>query len=319
MAQVAAMSVALVVAALVVPAAFAQTEVSLEHGGRTRSALVHVPPSLDSSAGAGAVPLVLNFHGGGGHAANQREYSRMDLLADRERFIVAYPNGTGPLPNRLLTWNAGTCCGAAASQGVDDVGFVRALIDHLATRWPVDRSRVYATGLSNGAMMSYRLAVELPDRIAAIAPVAGSMVVVEPGGRAMPILHIHSVDDRRAVFAGGLGEPFPLTRVRVEHPDVEDVLRRWAAFEGCTTPAVATDQRHGTAGSASQGHTATRYEFRGCRDASEVVLWRLTGAGHVWPGGQIDYLPRLLGPGTDVIDANEQMWRFFTRFTSPRP
>ena len=307
---------ATVVAALAGGDAFADTELRFEHDARTRSALVHIPATL--AADTRPVPLVLNFHGGGGHAANQRAYSRMDRLADREGFIVAYPNGTGPLPDRLLTWNAGRCCGQAASRNVDDVGFVRALIDRLADRWPIDRSRVYATGLSNGAMMSYRLAIELPDRIAAIAPVAGSMVAAGPGGRAMPILHIHSVDDRRALFAGGLGPPFPFTDVRVEHPDALEVLQRWAAFEACALPAVETAQRRGAAGSVGEGHSATRLEFQGCRDGAEVVLWRLTGAGHVWPGGQPDFLPRLLGPGTDVIDANEEMWRFFSRFSLPR-
>jgi len=110
----------------------------------------------------------------------------MDKLADRETFVAVYPNGTGRFGNRLLTWNAGACCAYAMSNNVDDVGFVRALVTKLTESIPIDRRRIYATGLSNGAMMSHRLAAEAADLIAAIAPVAGGMVVsgikIDAGG-----------------------------------------------------------------------------------------------------------------------------------------
>ncbi len=301
-------------------------ELAIEHDGRTRSALVYVPPNLDPGKPA---PVVLNFHGGGGNAAAHRAYVRMDALAGREGFIVVYPNGTGRLEEKLLTWNAGLCCGYATAEKVDDVGFVRALIAALATRSPVDTARVYATGLSNGAMMSYRLAAQASDRIAAIAPVAGSMVLPEPriddprpalavpGRRPMPILHIHSVDDRRALYFGGLGEPFPLTNIRTRHPNAEEVLYRWASFGDCAPTAVLEEERRAAAGTPTAGHTASRYVFYGCRDGAEIALWKLAGPGHVWPGGSRDYLPRILGPGTDVIDANAEMWKFFRRFALP--
>jgi polyhydroxybutyrate depolymerase len=301
-------------------------ELALEHDGRTRSALVYVPPGLPADR---PVPVVLNFHGGGGNAAAHRDYVRMDALAEREGFIVVYPNGTGRLEEKLLTWNAGSCCGYATAEKVDDVGFVRALVAALATRAPVDTARVYATGFSNGAMLSYRLAAQASDVVAAIAPVAGSMVLPEPraddprpalavpGRRAMPILHIHSVDDRRALYHGGLGEPFPFTNVRTRHPNAEEVLYRWASFGECAPKAVLEEERRGAAGTRSAEHAATRYVFYGCRDGTEIALWKLAGAGHVWPGGKRDYLPRMLGDGTDVIDANAEMWKFFRRFALP--
>jgi polyhydroxybutyrate depolymerase len=301
-------------------------ELAVEHDGRTRTALVYVPATLPAGKPA---PVVLNFHGGGGNAAAHRAYVRMDPLADREAFIVVYPNGTGRLEEKLLTWNAGLCCGYAAAEKVDDVGFVRLLLGALATRSPVDSARVYATGLSNGAMMSYRLAAQASDRIAAIAPVAGSMVLPEPrvddprpvlavpGRRPLPIMHIHSIDDKRALYHGGLGEPFPLTGIRTRHPDAEEVLYRWASFGECAPKAVLEEVRHGAAGTPAAAHTASRYVFYGCRDGAEIALWKLSGAGHVWPGGRSDDLPRLLGPGTDVIDANEEMWKFFRRFALP--
>jgi polyhydroxybutyrate depolymerase len=301
-------------------------ELSIPHDGRTRTALVYVPTL---PADGRPVPVVLNFHGGGGNAAAHRDYVRMDPLADREGFIVVYPNGTGRLEEKLLTWNAGLCCGYAANEKVDDVGFVRALIGALAARAPIDSARVYATGFSNGAMMTYRLAAQASDRIAAIAPVAGSMVLPErraddatpalavPGKRAVPILHIHSVDDKRALYHGGLGEPFPLTDIRTRHPHAEEVLYRWVSFEDCGAKPALAEERRGAPGTPTAGHTAVRYVFSGCRDGAEIALWKLTGAGHVWPGARRDYLPRIIGLGTDVIDANEEIWKFFKRFALP--
>lgn len=133
----------------------------LAHQGLRRSYLVHVPPQ----AAAGApLPVVINFHGGGSNAAVQKAYTRMDRAADRDGYVAVYPNGTGGIGGRFLTWNAGTCCGSAAASGIDDVGFALAVLDDLGRRTPVDSSRIYATGLSNGSMMAYRLAAEAPRR-----------------------------------------------------------------------------------------------------------------------------------------------------------
>ena len=284
----------------------------LRVGNLERHYVVHMPPA------AGPRPaLVLNFHGGGANARAHQGYVRTDALADREGFLVVYPDGTGPVRERFLTWNAGTCCGAAAGGQVDDVAFVRALLEDLAQRIEYDRARVYATGLSNGAMMSYRLAAELSDRVAAIAPVAGSMALARfSPARGVPVLHIHSVDDGRALYEGGLGAPgvasIPpaLTGTRVLHPPVEERLGQWARVNGCTGGLEEKDRREWKT-AAGQPHTATRYDYAGCK--VETALWKLTGAGHVWPGGVLDYVTWLLGPGTRVIDANEEMWRFFSR------
>lgn len=282
---------------------------SVHAGGIERRYLVHMPSAVP------ALPaVVLNLHGGGGEAEAHRRYTRMDDLADREGFVAVYPFGTGRLKSKLLTWNAGPCCGSAAREKVDDVAFIAALLDDLAARTSYDRTRVYATGHSNGAMMAYRLAADLPGRIAAIGPVAG---IVAPGPlttrRAVPVMHIHSVDDPRALYQGGLGPPFPFTNARVQHVPVEATLARWVELDGCRRTPERAERRQW---SAPQGmHTAERLVFSGCRDGAEVVLWKLTGAGHVWPGGRRDYLRRWLGPSTLVIDANDEMWRFFTRFS----
>ncbi len=287
-------------------------EFALTVGALKRSYLVHVPPQ----AGAGKpLPLVLNFHGGGGNAANQKSYSRMDEAADRDGYIAVYPNGTGGIGGRLLTWNAGTCCGSAAVNRVDDVAFVVALLDDLARRIPYDRARVYATGLSNGSMMAYRLAAETPENIAAVAGVAGAMTLQRfSPTKPVPVMHIHSVDDQRALYGGGLGPAFPLTNTRVFHQPVESMIGKWLAHNGCPAQPQVTGPANGKPGAADAAHTATRYQYGPCRAGTEVVFWKLTGAGHVWPGGQQNYLPLLLGPGTTLIDANKEMWQFFSRF-----
>ena len=191
---------------------------------------MHLPPRF---AERGPLPVLLAFHGGGGSAQGFQKYAGLDAVADREGFVVVYPDGSGRLGRRLLTWNAGGCCGSAREDRVDDVGFTIRLLGDLARDLPLDRTRVYATGHSNGAMMAYRLAAEAAERIAAIAPVAGAMQLASfAPARPMPVLHVHSVDDPRALYLGGLGPPFPFTRTRVEHNAVEAELARWAALDG---------------------------------------------------------------------------------------
>jgi polyhydroxybutyrate depolymerase len=191
----------------------------------------------------------------------------MDAAADRHGFVAVHPNGTGGIAGKLLVWNAGTCCGRAPTQGIDDVGFLVRLLDALEARVPIDRARVYATGLSNGAMMAQRLAAEAAGRIAAVAPVAGSLVLVRMApARAMPVMHVHSVDDPRALWGGGLGPPFPGTSSRVLHPAVEDSVGRRRTFDGCPdAPQIAP------ALTGADGHTATRLTWGPCRGGVEVV------------------------------------------------
>ncbi|HKS22412.1 MAG TPA: PHB depolymerase family esterase [Thermoanaerobaculia bacterium] len=268
-----------------------------------RAYIVHVPPG----AGMRPLPLVINLHGGGGNAENQQRYSGMDRVADREHFIVVYPDGTGRL-KRMLVWNAGTCCGNSTA---DDVGFIRAVVDDVAKRVPIDRRRVYATGMSNGAMMSYRLAAEASDLVAAIAPVAGAMSVERfHPAKPVSILHIHSVDDPRALYNGGLGPPFPMTNHREMHAAVEPQLAKWIAFDGCRGTATAVKRL------AGDGTTATKLDYGPCTTGAQVILWKLTGSGHVWPGSS-KHFERILGKPNNLFDASEEIWRFFSR-TKPR-
>jgi polyhydroxybutyrate depolymerase len=218
------------------------------------------------------------------------------------------------LPRRLLTWNAGDCCGFAMNQAVDDVGFTVALLDDLAERVPLDRTRVYATGHSNGAMMAYRLAAERGDRVAAIAPVAGAMSVDLPASaRPVAVLHIHSVDDPRALYEGGLGPPFPGTDVRSMHRPVEASIAGWVRQNGCGAQPRTDETRVGAPRTENEGQTATLLVWEGCSSGRPVRHWRLTGVGHGWPGRADSGLREgIIGPPTTLIDAAEEAWRFFT-------
>ncbi len=138
-------------------------QLTIDFGGGAREYLVHVPAAAESGK---RLPVVFNFHGGGSDAPAEKAYSQMDGTADRHGFIVVYPQGVPPAPGQqsLRTWNAGKCCGPAKRTNADDVGFTLAVLDDLAGRTSVDERRVYATGISNGGMMSYRLATDASKR-----------------------------------------------------------------------------------------------------------------------------------------------------------
>ena len=300
--------IAALIPGLVQAAALSQGDYrfELQLDGRARSYLVHMPSQPLSSA----LPVVINLHGGGGNAQQHRQSSLMDAAADRDGYIAVYPNGSGRLGDRLLTWNAGSCCGYAQTTNVNDVEFIARLIDDLGQRTAVDTRRIYVVGHSNGGMMAHRIGESLSNRIAAIASVAGAHVPDIRRGRALPVLHIHSIDDPRALYHGGLGPPFPFTSNRVLHPSVDATLSAWIRWNGCAPSPLEEVVRE------SGGHTALELRYGHCRDGSEVVLWKLTGAGHGWPGG-VPARESLVGPATKVIDANTEIWRFFSRFALP--
>ena len=235
-------------------------------------------------------------------------------MADRERFVVVYPNGTGVWRDRLLTWNAGdACCGFALTNEINDVGFAATLLGDLERRIGIDRHRIYATGHSNGAILAHRLAAERSGIFAAVVAVAGALdLKTFVPTRAVPVMQIHSVHDPRALYAGGLGPPFPGTNVRIQHQPVEAGLNRWITANGCSTRADTADVK------SDLGQTATLLVWRGCRDGAEVAHWKLTGSGHGWPGespppgGEA-----IAGPQTRLIRAADEVWAFVSRFRLP--
>lgn len=219
---------------------------SLEVDEERRGYLVHVPPQYDPAT---PTPVVLAFHGGGGEADAMAAFSGLNEKADQAGFIVAYPDGSGRL-ERMRTFNAGNCCGHAAAANIDDVAFTRQILDDLQGIANVDRRRIFATGMSNGAMMAYRLAAELSDRIAAIAPIAGPMGMqgCRPG-RAVSVIHFHGDADGKngsevvlVVIEGG-GHTWPGRQPRIQAlgastHDIEANDLMWEFFEKHPMPAM---------------------------------------------------------------------------------
>lgn len=289
--------------------------ITLSHDGRGRTYLVHVPPGARSGE---PYAVVLAFHGGGGNAEQFESSAGLDAVADREGFLAVYPDGTGPLG--LHTWNAGPrCCGYAMNNEVDDVGFARAVVADLSRRTSIDVGRVFATGHSNGAGMVYRLALEAPDLVVAIAPVGGAAMGPTVGpAEPVPILHIHSVDDPRALYEGGEGPPFPLTNSTVMHRPVPEVLAFWAGVNGCTGEPRVEAVLRADADSPDAGQWADKVVWGPCGGAP-LVHWRLHGPGHGWPGERLDRRrERLVGPSTELLDAAEEVWSFFDEVASRR-
>ena len=293
-------------------------EVRVRHDGMDRYALVRVPPAAEDSDAS--LPLVLAFHGGSGNADQFRRTNGLDHLAVSEGFILVHPQGIGLLDariGRLGTWNVGFCCGRAGDLEVDDVGFVARLLDELEGRAPVDRFRVFATGHSNGGMLSFRLAERIPERIRGIAPVGGAALPEDPLTRPVPLLQIHSRDDPRALYEGGLGPPFPLTGRRVDHPSVPQVLDRWLQANECPGDPVELETRTAPAPDAAglpdaPDHGAVLMDWPGCPEAHPVRHWRLAGAGHGWPGDVVPTsLSDIMGPPSTVIHAATEIWEFF--------
>lgn len=270
---------------------------------RLRSYLVHVPASYDASQ---PTPVVLALHGAGVNAAFTVATTGLNTKSDQAGFIVVYPNGTGFGP--FLTWNAGGVLGPLGESQPDDVLFLRTLLDDLSMRLNVDPRRVYATGLSNGGMMCYRLAAEMSDRIAAIAPVAGPQAREFPlPPRPVSVMHFHGTQDRVVPQDG----PSPQTPPFLTFKSVDETLQIWAAHNECpAVPVITTLPDLVPDGTVVQRHT-----YAPGRDGAEVVYFRIQNGSHNWPGK--NSILAILGPITFDIQANDLMWEFFQRHPLP--
>lgn len=234
-------------------------------------------------------------------------------LADRDGFVAVYPDGV----ERHWNDGRGNQQYRAQRDNIDDVGFITALIAHLSQTLPVDRRRVYATGISNGGLMSLRLARELADRIAAIAPAAASMSeqIVQMRDPARPIsaLLVAGTMDPLVPYGGGeIG--FKRGQKSGKVVSVAETITYWATFNQCPpAPTITMEPDRDP-----QDGTRVRREAHGpCRDGTEVILYAIEGGGHTWPGGQ-QYLPaRIVGRTSKDIDANEVIWSFFKRHALP--
>jgi polyhydroxybutyrate depolymerase len=275
-------------------------EASLVVGGRKRTYLMHLPKGDD---GKTPLPLVVVFHGGGGNAQNAVRMTGMDEKADEERFIAVYPNGTGPTEGAFLTWNAWNCCGPALDDRVDDVAFVRALVEKLQREHNVDQKRIYATGLSNGGMMTHRVGCELSDVFAAIAPVAGALNTDEcRPDHPVSVVIFHGTADNHVRYEGGE----PLETVDRRHPRVDRpvsyAVASWVKHDRCQTEPVHS----------KEGHVIHDVHADGT-DGAAVELYAVEGQGHAWPGGKKGRAHGNVDAPTSEISATDRMWEFFAR------
>jgi polyhydroxybutyrate depolymerase len=274
---------------------------SIVVGDLTRGYLLHIPAALAPGKQA---PLVLVFHGGGGHDWNMPGFTHFDALADEQNFFVAYPDAING------NWNDGR----EISQ-TDDVAFVRTLIAELERTYPVDRRRIYATGISNGGFFSNRLACDLTDKIAAVASVAATMpetlVSVCKPSRPISVLYMHGTEDPLVPINGG---KIGLARGRGRGicTSLSDAAGFWQEQDG---------QSHGDyevsdlPDIAHDGTLVRRQAWTGGKDKTEVVVYTIKGGGHTWPGGP-QYLPKIIvGKASQNLDATRTIWAFF-RFQS---
>jgi polyhydroxybutyrate depolymerase len=271
---------------------------TLVHAGLKRTYVVRTPRGLSRSGTP--LPVVVVLHGGGGNAENGETMTGFTELVERERIIVVYPDGTAARARVTLhTWNAVHCCGHAMEAHVDDVGFVNAMLDSLVTTYPVDANRIYATGMSNGAMMTHRLGRELSRRFAAIAPVVGAVFGDEPDAKGpVSALMINGLLDK-AVPAEGGPTGGRSAREWDGTPTKPNLAQGayWARANGC----AAVPKR------SERGAVITwRYD---CPSGRAVEILQLRDGGHAWPGGERG--SRVGDRPSTVIDATEVMWAFF--------
>ena len=278
----------------------------LSINGEKRSYIIHVPESYDETM---PTPLVLVLHGGGGNAKNIENVSGFNEKADEEGFIVIYPDGTGRFQRKLLTWNAGFCCGYALENNIDDVFFIRSLIEHIQQEYSINESRIYVTGLSNGGIMTYRIGAELSDIIAAIAPVAsqiGGQATEEESIWRIPepeypvsMIAFNGMQDKRVPYDGG--PPIENGSHVYSWMSVNESITFWVEQNQC----LSFPQRNI---SASKNIIIDTYS--GGKNSSEVVLVTIVDGTHSWPGGQKGW-DKGDEPTTE-ISATDMMWDFFS-------
>ena len=260
------------------------THGTLRVGGLSRSYRLYVPRA------SGPLALVVALHGGLGNGDQLADTSQFEPLAEREGFAVVFPDGVG------ATWNAGACCGGAVNRKIDDVVFLRALADEIADEVPIDRTRIFAVGHSNGAMMAFRLGCEASDVFSKIVPVAGSLEIDRCAAtRAVALLALHGDADRNHPIGGGIGDR---SIANVSYRSMADSLATWTRAMSC-----------GPSNESVAGPLRTT-SWSGCRDGVTVDYVVIAGADHPWPGSADRRVSALQGVPTSALDATVTAWEF---------
>lgn len=268
--------------------------VTVDTADGNRGAFVHVPDDLPADA-----PLMLTFHGGGipgfVRGTQMALVTRMHDLADRDGFVVAYPNADGG------AWSD------SADAGADDLGFVRALVDDLVATHGLDPARVYASGLSNGGFFSMRLACEAPDLVAAVASISGGLLedyTCEADTPVAMLILAQTADDVVPIEGGPVA--WVASNVARSH---DDVVAEQVARLGCEGDADTTE-----GDKAPDGTFAVEAHWTQCRGGAEVRAITVVGGGHQWPGGEAVGVEEIAGPVSEALDATEVVWQFASGF-----
>jgi polyhydroxybutyrate depolymerase len=278
--------------------------------GLKRTYLIHIP----SSGFNHPRPVVFVLHGGGGNGGKMIKLTNggFDKLADKKGFIVVYPDGFEK------NWNDGRSASEASYEtfknNTDDTGFIAALIDDLIKKYNADAKRVFVTGISNGAMMSYRIGCELTGKIAAIAPVAGNIPLnfikqCKPS-KPVSVLAINGDADPLMPYNGGeVTGPFGKRKFgRVV--SVHESVMFWVKNNGCSPDPIITEVPYKD---PDDGARVQKQQFKNGRDNSEVILYTIRNGGHTWPGGY-QYLGEwIVGKTCRDMNATEVIWEFFER------
>ncbi|MCW3078557.1 MAG: hypothetical protein JWO32_3166, partial [Bacteroidetes bacterium] len=262
---------------------------SIISGGLQRKFRLYVPNSYNSTT---ASPLILNLHGYTSNSQQQMSYSNFMPIADTAKFLIVHPDGT--FSSGQQYWNAGF--GGA----VNDVQFLSQLIDSIKANYNIDLNSVYSCGMSNGGIMSYYLACNLSNRIAAIASVTGDMLNVwssctPPSGRPFPVMEIHGTNDG-TVFYNGDGTFAP----------IDSVVKKWRKYNNCIPTAGITNVPDVN---TTDGCTAVNYKYSGGTNGATVELYKINGGSHSWPGA----FP-VIGNTNEDFNASAEIWRFFRKY-----
>ena len=275
------------------------------HDGLERHYILYQPAF--KTGHSGARPLLLVLHGGGGKNRGMLRLTnrRFNELAERDGFFVIYPQGIGK------SWNDGRPdkISDAHRKGIDDVGFLRALIEDLIARYPIDAKRIFVTGISNGGLMSYRLGCSLPDKIRAIAPVTAQIpAAIAPLCRyesAVSLAIFNGTEDPLVPYNGG--QITVLGRLRGAVLSTDETIRIWRLKNRCSPEAGVTELPD----VADDGTRVTKIEYSRCQNESKVVLYRIEGGGHTWPDGRQNLPVKWVGRTSRDINGCDEIWQFF--------
>ncbi len=271
-------------------------EKSISVDGLTRTYILNLPPTYYEK---NTFSLIIAMHGGGGSAKQCESAYDLTEKANTENYVIVYPEGVqsdGVFKAR--TWNAGTCCDYAVEKDINDVKYIGAVIDELVKNYQINPKKVFATGMSNGAMLAYRLACEIPEKITAIAPVAGTQTLGKPcnATKPIPILHFHSVLDLNVMPNGGKGVGGNT------YPSILAGLTTWGGINQCKTTVKVTQD--------DAKYKLT--QWLDCQNNAVISYYLTKDGGHSWPGGVKERIAA--DDPSKVINANDLMFAFFGQF-----